>query len=114
MTARVCFVDFCSRFWRRRYMLSARPSTICGIHWLQWIIPKHACDVTSAAWCACHTRCAFSGVMWVKSTTCTRGSALHLWGFSGRQWPRSVRAPRATPKRGCSAGGLQLWLWGCR
>ena len=35
-------------------------------------------------------------------------------GSSGRQWAPSVRAPGAPPKRGCSAGGLQLWLWGCR
>ena len=85
MTARVCFVDFCSRFWRRRYILTARPQCFfdfsyflrsagfigCSesfqnmlVMWLQRRdVPNY-----SVFHSACRTRCAFGGVMWVKST----------------------------------------------
>ena len=105
-----CFLDSIHFLWFAEF-IGARNESLQITMLVMWLQRR---DVPSAFHSACHTRCAFSGVMWVKSATCTHGSALHLWGFSGRQWPRSVRAPRALPKRGCSAGGLQLWLWGCR
>lgn len=61
LTARAqCFLDF-------SYFLRFAESRI---------VTHRACDVTSEAWCALcfsqrlQTRCAFSGVMWVKSTPC--------------------------------------------
>ena len=52
-------------------------SKICRIHWRpQWISARNHVRVFLGA---CHTRCAFSGVMWDESTTC-----------SDCQWPVGV------------------------
>ena len=84
-----CFVDFCRWLQRKKCMLTARARARCFLdfnHFLWFAefigVPNESLqktmlvmwlqrrDVPSVFHSACHKRFAFSGVMWVKSTTC--------------------------------------------
>ena len=67
LTARAhCFLEFSNFLWFVEF-IGARKESLQKTMLVMWLQRR---DVRSVFHSACHTRCAFSGVMWVKSTTC--------------------------------------------